>query len=117
MLLLTISNWRIFTKAGQPGWAVLIPIYSTLVLLKIIGKPAIWLLYLFIPFYNIYIAIVMINLLSKSFGKDSGFTVGLIFLPIIFYPILAFSSNIRYIGPGGQPLENLDTTIGSIGLS
>jgi len=43
----------------------------------------------------------MINLLSKSFGKDVGFTIGLILLPVIFYPILAFG-DAKYIGPAGR---------------
>ncbi|HEY0273451.1 MAG TPA: DUF5684 domain-containing protein [Chitinophaga sp.] len=116
-LVLLIASWKIYTKAGQPGWAAIIPIYNLVIYLKIIGKPIIWLLYFFIPIINIYFGIVAIHQLSKSFGKDVGFTLGLIFLPIIFYPLLAFSSSIQYIGPGGQPLENLNTTISNIGLS
>lgn len=55
----------------------------------------------FIPFVNIIFLIWSINLLSKSFGKDEGFTVGLLFLGIIFYPILGFGS-AQYIGPYGD---------------
>ena len=54
-----------------------------------------------IPFVNIIFAIWMTNLLSKSFGQNEGFTVGLILLPIIFYPILAFGS-AKYGGPAGK---------------
>lgn len=95
-LFLIICQWKIFTKAGKPGWACLIPIYSGIVLLEIIKKPVWWIFMLLIPFANIYFAIVMVNELSKSFGKSSGFTVGLIFLPFIFYPILAFG-DAKYI--------------------
>lgn len=95
--------WRIFEKAGKPGWTALIPIYNILVLLEIVGKPWWWLLMiLFIPIADIIFVIWMINLLSKSFGKSEGFTVGLIFLGFIFYPILGFG-NAEYKGPAGKP--------------
>jgi hypothetical protein len=88
--------WRIFAKANQPGWATLIPVYNLIVFMRIIKRPAVMLLLLFIPFVNIYIAISFIHTLSKSFGNDAMFTIGLIFLPFIFYPILAFG-NHQYI--------------------
>jgi len=95
-----IVAWKINTKADKPGWACLIPIYSLIVQLEIIGKPAWWIIMLIIPGVNIVFAIMMVNLLSKSFGKDVGYTLGLIFLPIIFYPMLAFGS-AEYQGPAG----------------
>ena len=99
--LLVVSEWKIFTKANKPGWACLIPIYSTLVLLEIIGKPWWWIFLFFIPIVNLVFAIWMINLLSKSFGKDEAFTVGLLLIPIIFYPILGLGSS-KYMGPAGK---------------
>jgi hypothetical protein len=103
IVLLLVSEWKIYAKAGKPGWACLIPIYNVIVLLEIIGKPWWWLLLMIIPFVNIVFAIWMINLLSKSFGHGTGFTLGLIFLSIIFYPILGFGSS-KYIGPAGAPI-------------
>ena len=96
-----IVGWKIYDKAGKPGWACLIPIYSTIVYLEIIGKPWWWLLLFLIPGVNLVFAIWAANLLSKSFGKDEGFTVGLILLGFIFYPILAFGS-AKYQGPAGS---------------
>lgn len=96
-----IVRWRIYQKAGFEGWESIIPIYSFLVMLKIVGKPWWWLLMLFIPIVNIVYIIWTINMLSKSFGKDEGFTVGLILLGIVFYPILAFS-DAKYLGPYGD---------------
>lgn len=96
-LLLIIAQWRVYEKAGQPGWAAIIPIYNTIVLLQIVGKPWWWILLLLIPGVNIVFAIWMINLLSKSFGKGEGFTVGMIFLPFIFYPVLGFG-DAKYLG-------------------
>ncbi|MDC0321164.1 DUF5684 domain-containing protein, partial [Akkermansiaceae bacterium] len=86
------SIWKIFTKAGKPGWASIIPIYNVIVLLEIIGKPVWWIVLFLIPFVNIIISIITTNEVSKSFGRGAGTTVGLIFLPFIFYPVLAFGS-------------------------
>ena len=101
VVFLVVCQWKIYTKAGQPGWACIIPIYNYYILLKIVGKPGWWLLLLLIPFVNIIFAIWVTNMLSKSFGKDEGFTVGLLLLGIVFYPILAFGS-ARYLGPYGD---------------
>ena len=100
IVFLIVAEWKIYTKAGQPGWAVLIPIYNFYVLLKIVGKPGWWLLLMLIPLVNIVIAIYVIHLLSKSFGHGVGFTLGLLFLSIIFYPILGFGDS-KYVGPAG----------------
>ena len=101
VVLMIASMWKIFTKAGQPGWAAIIPIYNLYILLKIVGKPGWWLVLFIIPLVNIVFLIITINMLSKSFGKDEGFTIGLLFLGIIFYPILAFG-DAKYIGPFGD---------------
>lgn len=101
LIFILICYWKIFTKAGKPGWAAIIPIYNVIVLLEIVGKPWWWLLLMLIPFVNIIFAIWMINLLSKSFGQGVGFTLGLIFLSIIFIPILAFG-DYKYNGPAGS---------------
>ena len=102
IIFLIAAQWRIYTKAGQPGWACIIPIYNVYILTKITGKPGIWTLWCFIPLVNIVFAIWLTNMLSKSFGKDEGFTVGLLLLSIIFYPILGFGS-AKYQGPYGDP--------------
>lgn len=96
LVLLIVSIWKIYEKAGQPGWACIVPIYSNLVLLQIVNKPWWWLLLMFIPYVGFIWSIWQVNLLSKRFGHDEGFTVGLILLPFIFYPILAFGES-KYI--------------------
>ncbi len=90
--------WKTFEKAGKPGWAAIIPIYNLIILLEIIGKPMIWILWLLIPCVNVVFYIWTTNLVSKSFGKSEGFTVGLILLSFIFWPILGFG-DARYLGP------------------
>lgn len=100
-LLMIVSMWKVFTKAGKPGWAVLIPFYNVLVMLEIVGKPWWWLLLIIlVPIANLVFGIWMINLLSKSFGKSTGFTLGIIFLGIIFIPVLGLGK-AEYKGPAG----------------
>ncbi|HPD33665.1 MAG TPA: DUF5684 domain-containing protein [Bacteroidota bacterium] len=99
IVLIIIPLWKIYIKAGKPGWASIIPIYNIIVYLEIIGKPWWWILLLiFVPVADIIFAILMTNEMSKCFGKDAGFTVGLIFLPFIFYPILGYGK-AQYIKP------------------
>jgi hypothetical protein len=89
--------WKTFTKAGQPGWASIIPFYNFVVLADICGKPWWWLFLALIPFVNIIIVIILYLKLAEVFGKGGGFAVGLILLPFIFFPILGFG-NARYLG-------------------
>jgi len=88
-----ICHWKIYAKAGEPGWACLVPIYNIIVWLKIINKPWWWLLLLIIPIVNIVILNIMIHRLALSFGKGAGFTLGLLFVNVIFYAILAFDKS------------------------
>lgn len=97
------GTWKAFEKAGQPGWACIIPIYNIYIMLKIGGKPGWWLLLFLVPFVNVVIGIWLTNMISKSFGKDEGFTVGLLFLGFIFWLILGFG-DAEYQGPYGDPV-------------
>jgi hypothetical protein len=102
-VLLIASMWKVFVKAGEPGWAAIVPIYNLVILLKIIGKPAWWVILMLIPFVNFVIAIILSLGLAQAFGKSAGFGIGLLLLPFIFYPILGFGS-ARYQGvPAGAP--------------
>ena len=94
------AMWKVFTKAGQPGWAILIPLFNVYVMLLVAGKPGWWLILMFIPFVNIIISILMAVGIATNFGKGVGFIIGIIFLPFIFYPILAFG-DAQY--QGAQP--------------
>jgi len=85
-----LSMWKIFTKAGQPGWAAIIPIYNIVVLLQVVKKPVWWILLMLIPLVNFIILILVFVELAKVFGKGAGFGVGLILLGFIFMPMLAF---------------------------
>ena len=100
IVLMLAAMWKIFAKAGQPGWAAIIPIYNWIVWCKIVGRPAWWVLLLLICF-PIFFIILSIDL-AKSFGKGVGFAVGLILLSIIFFPILGLGS-ATYQGPAAAP--------------
>lgn len=91
-------GWRIFTKAGKPGWAAIVPIYNLFVMMEIVGRPAWWIVLMLLPFVNFIAAIVVSMDLAKSFGKSAGFGIGLALLGIFFAPILAFG-DAQYQGP------------------
>jgi uncharacterized protein DUF5684 len=97
-VIMIAAMWKTFTKAGQPGWASLIPIYNIYILCKIVGRPAWWIILLLIPFVIFIIGIILCVDLAKSFGQGVGFGLGLVFLSFIFYPILGFGS-AQYQGP------------------
>ena len=84
------SMWKVFAKAGKPGWAAIVPIYNLIVLLEIAGKPLWWFLLLLIPLVNIIVGVMVYVSLARNFGKGVGFALGLLFLSIIFFPILAW---------------------------
>ncbi len=89
-----VGAWFMFEKAGEPGWAAIIPIYNYLIGIKIAGKPWWYILLMLIPLVNIIIYIIILDGLSKSFGKSSGFTLGLFFFRFIFIPILGFGNSV-----------------------
>lgn len=90
MVLVAAGTWYMFEKAGKTGWACLIPIYNLIVMLDIAKKPTWWVAMFFIPIANIVFMIMMLDGISKNFGKDSGFTVGLVFLGQIFFAVLGY---------------------------
>jgi Family of unknown function (DUF5684) len=98
--------WQVFVKAGQPGWAAIIPFYNIYVLLRVVGRPG-WWLALFVvgaivPFVGwillIVVSIIIAIDLARSFGKSGAFAVGLFLLNFIFVPILGFGA-AQYVGP------------------
>lgn len=127
MFVAIIINWRIYEKAGQQGWAAVIPIYSTIILMDIIRRPRSWawiilglglltsilnvmqpgtrgqdqqdpnliisVVQLVAGLVSLYFTLRTMRDLARAFGHGRGFTAGLIFLPFIFYPILAFGDS------------------------
>lgn len=95
-----ISMWKVFKKAGKPGWASIVPYYNFYVMTQIAGVEWWYLLLLLVPFANIYAMYKIYDGIAKNFGKSTGFTFGLIFLPFVFFAILAFNKNIVYMDDG-----------------
>src|SRR5688500_4942743 len=82
MVLMIAAMWKIFVKAGEPGWAAIIPIYNLYIILKIAGKPGWWLLLFIIPVVNFVVAIIVYIAFAQAFGKGVGFALGLLFLGV-----------------------------------
>lgn len=93
-----ISLYKIFQKAHHPGWKALIPIYNLFIIQDIIRRPWWWALLMLIPFVGIIWTVLSTYLLGKAFHKNNGFIVGMVILPFIFYPLLAFDKSV-YLNP------------------
>jgi hypothetical protein len=94
-----ICMWKLFVKAGEPGWAAIIPIVNIYYMLKIAGKPGWWILLMLIPFVNIVITIMMYYNFLKAYGRDTvGSLLLLLFFSVFYIPYLAFSSDVQYVG-------------------
>jgi hypothetical protein len=107
LVLMIASQWKIFTKAGKPGWACIVPIYNIVVLLEIVKKPTWWVILFLIPIVNFVILILIMIELAKAFGKDGGFAAGLILLGVVFLPILAFGDAKYIYGEKGGVEDHL----------
>jgi Family of unknown function (DUF5684) len=94
---LIASVWTVFTKAGKPGWAAIVPIYNLVVLLEIVGKPIWWIVLMLVPLVNFVVGAIVSVELARRFGKGAGFGIGLLLLAPIFYPLLAWG-DARYEG-------------------
>jgi hypothetical protein len=92
VVVMLAGMWKVFVKAGKPGWAAIIPIYNIVVLLEIVGKPIWWVVLMLIPCVNIVVMILVCIELAKCFKKDPIYGVGLALLGFIFWPILGFGS-------------------------
>ncbi|HUF25912.1 MAG TPA: DUF5684 domain-containing protein [Gemmatimonadaceae bacterium] len=90
VVFMVASMWIVFDKAGQPGWAVLIPIYQQIVHARVANKSVWWGIALIIPVINLIAYFVISFGVAERFGKSTAFGIGLALLPIVFYPMLAF---------------------------
>jgi hypothetical protein len=114
-VLVAIGLWKVFQKAGKPGWAGIVPIYNIYVMTEIVGRPMWFFIAMvagivlgMIPILGFLFGLAALVLwfmlvldLARSFGKDAGFAVGMFFLSFIFIPILGFG-DAKYIGPAAQ---------------
>jgi Family of unknown function (DUF5684) len=102
IVVIIVGMWKVFEKAGEPGWAAIVPFYNVYVLTcKIAQKEILWFILFFIPIVNIIAAIVVSIEVAQKFGKGAGFGIGLALLGFIFYPILGFGP-AQYMGGRGR---------------
>lgn len=101
---IVVALWGLFRKAGEAPWKAVVPIWNTIVLLRVAGRPGWWVLLLLIPFVNVGVVIVLALDVARSFGKGGGFATGMVLLPPVFYLVLAYGGD-AYRGPAsGTPL-------------
>jgi hypothetical protein len=98
VVLEVIAGWKVFVKAGQPGWGIFIPLYNIYLICKIAGRPGWYLIFLLIPLVNIIFSLLLAIDIAKAFSKSGGFGFGLWILDFVFVPILGFGS-AQYIAP------------------
>ena len=99
VVVVIAGGWKVFAKAGEPGWAIIIPFFNIYIMLKIVGRPAWWLVLYLIPVVNFVIALIVAIDLAKSFGQSAAFGILLLFLLAgIGFLILGFGS-AKYLGP------------------
>jgi len=95
-VVMLISQWRVFEKAWLPGWGIFIPVYNIYLMFKLgwkSWKQTRWIL--FPPV--LFIMLIILNFdIAKRFKKHRAFGLGLWFLPIIFFPILAFDKKSKW---------------------
>ncbi len=99
-ILYCVAAWRIFERAGKPGWGIFIPIFNLYLLCKISGRPGWMVIFFFIPLVNVVMGLIIALDIARAFSKGPGFGLGLFFLSFIFVPILGFGS-AKYTNPGG----------------
>lgn len=93
LVVVVAGMWKVFEKAGQPGWAAIVPFYNIYVLAtQVARKEILWFILLLIPVVNIIAAVIVSIDVARKFGQGTGFGIGLALLPFIFYPILGFGS-------------------------
>ena len=115
-ILMFISLWKIFKKAGKPGWASIVPIYNIYIMCEIAEKEWWYVLLSCVPFANIYAMIVLYNGMAKRFGKSGGFVAGMLLLPVVFFPMLAFGKDAAIVNnqPNTSNENNMtDNTLGA----
>jgi hypothetical protein len=96
-LIITVSLWHIFKKAGIPKWAAIVPFYNLAMVYRLVGRPPRQSALLLIPIFNIYLYIRLMNELSRTFGGDRLFTVFLLSSPIVAFPMLAFGRPAQHM--------------------
>lgn len=99
-----IGLMKIFQKANQPRWAAFIPFYNAWIWLKVIEKPTWWLIFVFVPFLNIFMFLLFLVETAKTFGKNKLWEQGLAaIIPFYYLPYLGFTEKEAYADKESRP--------------
>ena len=109
VVLFIIAWWKIYAKAGRPGWAIFVPVYSSVEFFTVTWGNGAYFLFMLVPGINVLLAILTVQKLSEAFGHGFGYTLGLIFFPYVFIPILAFgkAKHLRYQASLASKIPNV----------
>lgn len=104
-ILMVVGMWKLFVKAGRPGWASIVPFYNTYVMVELAGRPIWWFaVILLVPILNVVFGVIVTIDFVKAYGKSTAYGVFSLFFPFITLPIMAFDDKVRYIGRGVAPV-------------
>lgn len=93
---------KILEKAGKPLWTGFVPIYNMLMIIEVVGRPTWWIIGCLIPYVNVIFFVLLYIDLAKSYGKDTGYGILLVLFSFIMLPMMAFSGDVRYVGPAAK---------------
>lgn len=93
---------KILEKAGKPLWTGFVPLYNWLMIIEVVGRPSWWIIGCLIPGVNVVFNILLYIDLAKSYGKDTGYGILLILFNFVMIPMMAFSDDVRYVGPSAK---------------
>jgi outer membrane biosynthesis protein TonB len=116
-ILMIVSLWKIFVKLGKPGWYAIVPIYNIYQLCLSVGVEWWYLLLMCVPIVQFYAMYVIYDSLAKKFGKSTGFTIGIILVPYVFLPMLAFGKNNNVVGESVTVSEPISSSFQSAPVS
>lgn len=86
-----IGMWKVFVKAGKPGWAAIVPLYNLYIYVQIAQKPTWWFVLMLVPYVNIVVNIMLTLEIAKKFNKSAAFAIfGLLLFPFVGWPMLGF---------------------------
>lgn len=97
-IVVLVGLWKVFEKAGKPGWAAIVPLYNCYCLFEMTFGTGWLFLLMFVPCVGAIMMIIMWVKLAMAFDKGVGFGIGILFLPFIFVPMLGFG-DAQYVGP------------------
>ena len=99
LLLPSVGLYKMFEKAGTPGWKAFIPFYNTWIMLELAERPKHWVFWQLIPVVGWFISMGIFVEFVKAFGKFKLHEHALAsLLPVFYFPYLGFSPKEKFLG-------------------